>query len=66
MYHKNGLALLYVNNTRDYTIDEEVEFNMENCYIEGTYGSYLEVCVKPGRERLIKITKDEDASDYNV
>lgn len=39
---------------------------MENCFIEGTYGNYLEVCVKPGTERLIKITKDEDASDYNV
>ena len=48
MYHSEGLAMLYVNNTDKYTINEEIEFQMENCYIEGTYGSYVEICVKPG------------------
>lgn len=39
---------------------------MNNCFIEGTYGNYLDICVKPGRERLVKITKEDGALDYDV
>ena len=60
------MALLYVNNTRNYTINEEIEFDMKNCYIEGTYGSYLDICVKPGNERLVRINKNEGVNDYHV
>ena len=48
MYHGNGLALLYENNTDDLTIAEELEFNLENCHIDGAYGSYIELTVEPG------------------
>lgn len=40
--------MLYVNNTTEHTINEEIEFDMSNCHIDGTYGNYVEVCVKPG------------------
>lgn len=39
---------------------------MKNCYIEGTYGSYLDICVKPGNERLVRINKNEGVNDYHV
>ena len=28
LYHSDGLAMLYVNNTTEYTINEEIEFDM--------------------------------------
>ena len=66
LYHSEGLAMLYVNNTKEFTINEEIEFDLQNCHIEGTYGSYVEICVKPGQERLLQIVKDENAQSYNA
>lgn len=47
LYHADGLALLYVNNTPNMTISEEIEFDLQNCHIDGTYGSYIEISVAP-------------------
>lgn len=33
---------------------------MEGCHIDGVYGNYVEVCVKPGKERLLQVLKDDD------
>lgn len=66
LYHQEGLALLYQNNTENMTISEEIEFDLENCHIDGTYGSYIEISVPPGKERLLKIVKDQNSYDFNA
>ena len=66
LYHQNGLAMLYQNNTDNYTVSEELEFIMENCHIDGAYGSYIEVLVGPGEERLLKVVKDNGANDFQA
>lgn len=66
LYHANGLAMLYVNNTDRYSLSEELEFDLQNCHIDGTYGNFIEVAVKPGQERLLKIEKDEGADDFEA
>ena len=66
LYHRDGLAMLYCNNTSNYTISEEIEFEMENCHIDGVYGNYIEVCVKPGKERLLEVKKDEGAQSFSA
>ncbi len=66
LYHMNGLALLYVNKTEEFTITEELEFDMTNCHIDGAYGSYIEVVVRPNSERLLQIVKDKDASEFEA
>ena len=66
LYHGNGLALLYENSTEEYTIAEELEFDLQNCHIDGAYGSYIELTVEPGQERLLKIVRDENADDFSA
>ena len=66
LYHEDGLALLYINNTDNLTMSEEVEFNMENCHIEGAYGSYIEVVCGPKSEKLLEVVKDDGADSFNV
>ena len=31
---------------------------MNNCHIDGLYGNYVEIVVKPERERLLLVKKD--------
>ncbi len=66
LYHTNGLAMLYVNKTNNYTISEELEFDLENCHIDGLYGNYVEICVKPNIERLLKIVKNKGVANFNA
>ena len=64
--HEEGRAFLYVNNTRNYTISEELEFTLNGCHIDGVYGSYIEICCKPGQERLLKIVADKGARSFSI
>jgi hypothetical protein len=36
--HSGGIAYLYVNDTKDKTIEEEIEFTLEGLEIEGRPG----------------------------
>ncbi len=58
--------MLYVNESDKYTIKENLEFEMDDCHIDGVYGNYIEIVVKPGKERLLKIIQDEDAQSFNA
>ena len=66
LYHANGLALLYENNESDYSISEELEFDLEGCHIDGVYGNYIEVVVGPGKERLLKVVKDDGVGEFTA
>lgn len=57
-YHEAGVALLYVNETSDLTLNEDLEFNLDNAHIEGVEGNALHIALPPGKERLIKVVKD--------
>ena len=57
-YHKEGVALLYVNDTADLTLNEDLEFMLDNAHIEGVSGSSLNVSLGPGKERLIKVIRN--------
>ena len=59
-YHKMGVALLYVNETDDMTLNEDLEFNLDNAHIEGINGSRLQVSLPPGKERLVKVVRNND------
>ena len=59
-YHKMGVALLYVNDTTDLTLNEDLEFSLDNAHIEGISGNSIHVSLPPGKERLIKVIRDSD------
>lgn len=63
LYHVKGLALLYVNNS-EFSLSEELEFQLENCHIDGAYGSFIEIVVEPGRERLVRIDINDANEDF--
>lgn len=63
LYHVKGLAMLYVNNS-NYTLSEELEFTLQNAHIDGAYGSFIEIVVEPGKERLLKIESDDPQNDF--
>jgi len=41
---------LYVNNTPNYILKEELELGLTGCHIEGVYGNYLQLTILPGKE----------------
>lgn len=45
LYHDAGFAMLYKNDTPNLVITEELEFNLENCHIDGAYGTYYSLTV---------------------
>lgn len=45
-------------------MSEELEFNLQNCHIDGVYGSFIEVVVEPGKERLLKIDVDNPNKEF--
>lgn len=57
-YHQLGVALLYVNESEDMTLNEDLEFNLDNAHIEGVNGNSLHIALGPGKDRLIKVIKD--------
>lgn len=63
LYHVKGLAMLYVNNSK-FSLSEELEFTLENCHIDGAYGSFIEVVVEPGKERLLKIDINDPSQNF--
>ena len=65
MYHVKGLAMLYVNNSK-FSLSEELEFNLQNCHIDGAYGSFIEIVVEPGKERLLRIDVDDQNKDFTA
>lgn len=66
LYHAKGLAMLYQNNTEEYTITEELEFDLKGCHIDGAYGNYIEVVTAPKSERLLQIVMDSDEVSYEA
>lgn len=66
LYHADGLAMLYVNDSDNLTISEQIEFGMTGCHIEGVYGSYIEIVCGPKSEKMLKIVKDEGAADFSA
>ena len=61
-YHQMGVALLYVNETSDLTLNEDLEFNLDNAHIEGVEGNGLHIALPPGQEKLIKVIRTEDGA----
>ena len=62
----DGLIYQYVNTSKFYMLREEISFKLSNCYIESTVGSYIEMIVKPGQEKLISIQKENVSRPYSA
>ena len=60
------LNILYSNETGDSTLREAIEFQLDNCYIEGRYGSYVEIICRPKSDELIEIHREDKSKDFNV
>lgn len=50
---KNSMVMHYVNNSSGLILREYLELGLDNCYIEGSNGNYLEIVVKPKEENTI-------------
>lgn len=58
--HGGGIAYLYVNETSDLLLEEEIEFQLVGLEIEDAPGeSKVEVKVGPGEKKLLKIRSTE-------
>ena len=60
--HPEGLALLYVNQTRALKLSERISFALKNARIRGTYGNQLRFTLSPGKQRLIEIVQTGNES----
>lgn len=65
--HSGGIAYLYVNNTADKTLEEDLEFDMSGLEIEGKPGeTAITVRVGPGQRKLVKLRTTADAYKLRV
>merc|ERR1711935_635782 len=54
--HSEGICYLYVNETTDLTLEEEIEFKLTGLEIEGKPGeSVVEFELGPGQQKFIKL-----------
>ena len=47
------MVMHYVNKSNGLILREYLELHLDNCYIEGSNGNYLEIVVKPYEENTI-------------
>lgn len=66
LYHQEGFAILYVNQTKNLVMKEELEFDLKNCYIDGVYGNYIHVTIEPQQEQLVQILKNDNATSFEA
>lgn len=66
LYHNDGADVLYTNNTDKMVLSESIEYKLKNCHIEGVYGGYMDVVIKPRKELLIEIIKDEGVDSFEI
>lgn len=54
--HPDGVCYLYVNHTKNETLEEEIEFKLQGLEIEGMPGqTTVEFEIGPGQEKFIKL-----------
>merc|ERR1712226_1037008 len=53
--HSDGCVYEFVNQSRDQVLEEIVEFELENCRIEGMPGNGARIYLRPGQEKSISI-----------
>jgi hypothetical protein len=58
LYHWNGLALLYVNDSDDLILNESILFNLSNAWIKGQDGNKIEFALRPNEEKFIEIIRN--------
>ena len=61
----DGMILYYENKSNNLVLNEEISFNMNNCYIEGKIGDYIEIFVEPGKTNTIMIIKEQGAMTFD-
>lgn len=66
LYSMDGAIYKYVNTSSLYTLSEEIEFELSDCYIEGNIGNYIEFVLGPGEEKVINIHKDDYKNTFNA
>jgi hypothetical protein len=58
--HKDGFAMLVINETDNLIFTEDLEFSLDNVHIEGVEGNEDHVFLNPGKEKLIKLVRTEE------
>jgi len=60
LQHGGGIAYLYVNETNDKTLEEEIEFQLVGLELEENPGeTTIEIKVLPGQQRMVKLRSTE-------
>ena len=64
---QDGLVSLYVNQSEDYALSEQVEYQLEGCSIVGSPDStQIDIKLMPGDEKMIHIVRNDDASFFRI
>ena len=57
LFHKDGIAILYSNQTQDLTLSENISFSLRNAMIKGVEGNIVQFSLGPGKEKLIEAVR---------
>jgi len=55
LYHSDGVIYEYKNDSSEYTLDENISFNLKGCSIVGSRGSAARIYVGPRQEKTLSI-----------
>lgn len=66
LYSMDGAMYHYINQSSNYSLSEQVEFELTDCCIEGNIGGYLEFMLGPGEEKIVSIQRAEGKTNFSA
>lgn len=66
LYTMDGAMYHYINGSTSYSLSEQIQFELENCVLEGNIGGYLEFVLGPGEEKIVSIVKNDGVTTFGA
>lgn len=60
LYHEQGIYILYINETNNLTLSEDLQLDLDNAHIEGMESNSFNVSLAPGKEKLVKVVQNKE------
>lgn len=66
LYHQDGAIYSYENNTKNYKLVENLDFELLNCLIEGVSGQKMKVILEPGENMIVNIVSIDENFEWSA
>jgi len=64
--YSKGVAFYYVNHEPNLVLNEDLVFELTDCFIAGVPGNNVEIAVEPGNAKLLIVFKRENVETFQA